>query len=159
MESYLLYFMIGLAVFLVKLITRKRPGAIRMPIFILAGTGAGFIAGLIAGFPMPAADIPAFMGSIIGFFGGLILYWIDHRKWISRPGLAYVTTIVPGVVLAVLMYGLSYLYILITKIPVHSRITGVQMWALFLAVGFAIGLGLTFPERWFRQRGLYKEDE
>ena len=159
MESYLLYFIVGLGVFLAKLLVQRRANSIQLAAFLLAGALGGAGAGLITGFPMPAADIPAYMGILIGLAGGLLLYWIDQKKWVSRPGLAYLTTIVPGLILAFFIYGTTYVYILLTKIPVHTRITGIQMWALFGAVGFAIGLGFTFPERWFRQRGMYSKKE
>jgi len=158
MESYLLYFSVGLVLFFAKLLVQSRSVWTRLAVFLFTGAAAGFGVGVLAGFPMPAVLIPDYMGAFIGLFSGALIFWIDDHKWITRPGLAYIITIVPGLILALLIYGLTWAYMLLTGMSAQASITGMQMWSLFIAVGFSIVLGFTFPERWFRRRGLLKDD-
>ncbi|MBN2415173.1 hypothetical protein JXO52_05000 [bacterium] len=159
MESVMLYGFVGLSVFFAKLLGGKLQPFLKLLFFSAAGAAAGAGAGAIAGFPMPAAPLPGWLGGIIGLFAGAVIFVIDRYDWIGRPMLAYLTTIIPAALLMILLYGITYGYMLVFSIPVHVRITGLQMWTLFAAAGFAMVLGFTFPERWFRRRGLFSEDD
>ena len=159
MESSLIYVIIGLAVFFAKVLLRSGSSMTRLPVFVLAGAAAGAGAGVIAGYPLPAASLPDWLGAVFGFTAGFILYFLDRYNWVSRSGFAYAATLVPGGILAVLLYGITYCYMLIVPVQIHTPITGLQMWTLFMAVGFASVLGFTFPERWFRRRGLLTDGE
>lgn len=158
MQSSLLYFTVGLTVFFMRLVTDRLPAALRLLLYTAAGAGAGLFCGLIAGYPLPAAALPGWLSAVPGAAAGLLIFELNRGGWIVRPLLAYLSTIIPGLVLAVIYYFTAYIYMQCVETPVYTGISWLQLWSLFAAVGFAMILGYTFPERWFRRRGALDND-
>ena len=153
MESSLLFFLVGLGIFGAKILTRGRPGAIRLLVFVAGGALSGLIIGLFSGsslfmmFRIPWGIMP-----IIGATAGLVLYGADKSELIHKPGIQYAVTILLGSVLAGLSYGIISIYRMVsseTQTIFQPRNIIVLS---YLLIGFLSVFGFTFPERWFKRR-------
>ena len=156
MESTFLFSLVGLSVFAAKLASQKLKIRVRLYIFIFTGMAAGLGVGLIIGFPLsPAVEIPRMLTSVFGGIGGLILFYTNETKLIYKPGIQYITTVFLGSLLAGISYGITLLYIQLSGAEVRMPVSGPNIAVIFLLMGFMIIFGFTFPERWFKQRGLH----
>ena len=161
MESSLLFFLIGLSVFFVDHFSRKERSIIRLFAFILAGLVTGGILGSFVKFPiLMSVREPWIAMGMIGGLAGIILYPAAKDNWVSKPGLQYIATILLGLILAVLSYGLIKFYTVFS----HSELLpqAVNTDFIFIAhlfMGFLIIFGYTFPLRWFKLKELRKEKE
>ena len=111
------------------------------------------------GYPLyPVVEIHYTYTAVIGVLAGVVLYIGDRLRWIHKPGLTYVATFIMGMFLAGLCTGLTYLIIRLNDVVVHVRVTAMQMVFQFILVGFMTVFGFTFPERWFRMRGIERKE-
>lgn len=153
MESLLLFFIVGLLIYITKLLVKKQTPLIRLPSFV----GSGFIGGglitLLTDYPLgPTMQIPWGITAIIGGLAGIILYGTEKGKLITRPGIQYFVTIFLGLCLASLSYGLIHLYKTFFRAGDMTLGNGTLPLIVFVLVGFITIFGYTFPERWFAQK-------
>ena len=160
MESSLLFFLIGLAVFGVDRLTKKERTTIRMLAFVIAGMLVGGILSSFIKFPiLLTVRAPWFAMGIIGAIAGLIIYIADKGNWMSRPGIQYVTTILLGLGLAVLSYGFMKFYVIYSRSETPATVDNSILFIAHLFMGFLIIFGYTFPMRWFRLKKAREKEE
>ena len=151
MESSLLFFLIGLAIFGVDRLTKKERTTIRLLAFIIAGMITGGILSSLIKFPvLLSVRAPWFAMGIIGAIAGLIIYIADKRNLMSSPGIQYVATILLGLVLAGLSYGFMKFYMIYSRTETIQQVDNSVLFIAHLFMGFLIIFGYTFPMRWFR---------
>jgi len=153
MESLFLFFIVGLLIYVTKLLVKKQTPLIHFLSFV----GSGFIGGglitLITDYPLgPTMQIPWGITAIIGGLAGIILYGTERGKLVTRPGIQYFVTILLGLCLAGLSYVLVHLYTTFFRAGDMTLDRGALSLLVFVLVGFLTIFGYTFPERWFAQK-------
>lgn len=153
MESLLLFFLVGLFIYLSKHLAKSKHEGIRFLTFFGSGILSGVLVGLVAGPPWPpSVQIPGGGVAVVGGLAGIVLYTADRGKLITRPGIQYFATILLGLVLAGLSYGFVLLYTTLARCEHRKPGEGILIPLVFLLIGFLTVFGYTFPERWFKQR-------
>ena len=160
MESSLLFFFVGLAIFGVNRLVAHQPEWVRMVGFLSASIAAGFVVGLIAGTPwpesyhMPLSLVPAITG-----MAGILLYFSEKGRMITRPGIQYMATVLLGLMLTGLSYGFVWIYRHARGLFPLSGQGKQLLFMLLLLVSFLTVFGYTFPERWFKRTASEKPQE
>ena len=151
MISSLLFFLVGLTIFIVKSQIKANRTVLRLLLFLVSGAVSGAIVGLITGSPLkPLMDMPWPGIALVGAMAGALLFTAEKWNLFVRPGIQYFITIILGLSLAGLTYLLSILYKgdAMTYITMEQR---TYILFVFLFIGFLIIFGYAFPERRFRQ--------
>ncbi len=152
MEPLFLYIFIGLVIFGVKVLTQGRAQRLGLPGFIAGGVIAGAVIPLLTRTPLgPAIAVPGTVPVIFGALAGVILYFAETWGITTRPGIRYASTLILGVILGVLAWGVTALVGSVTSDVIILTSQGVLRYTIFLLAGFLTAFGYTFPERWFRQ--------
>ena len=157
MESSLLFFFVGLAIFGVNRLVKTQREGVRMVGFLSTGIAAGFVVGLIVGTPwpesyhMPLSLVPAITG-----LAGILLYFAEKGQMITRPGIQYMATILLGLILTGLSYSFVWIYRHVNGLFPLSGQGKQLLFMLLLLVSFLTVFGYTFPERWFKRQASEK---
>jgi len=150
MEGILLYFISGLALFAVTAFLRRHPVTIRLPAQLITGSAGLILISLVSGFPLAGIHLPIWIPAAAGAVAGLLIHLIDRGNWVGRPGLSYLSTLVPGSLLS----GFIFLCIRIATLSGTGEsvflFSPVQLILLSALAGFSTIFGFTFPFRWFR---------
>ena len=153
MESLLLFFLVGLFIFVIKCLTKNQSGTTRFLAFFGSGLVAGAGIGLTIGSPLdPMIDIPWWQVTVTGGMAGIILYRAEMLHLFTHSGIRHFSTILVGFVLSMLSYGLYLLHATIISDAsslAYARKTVVIL--IFILIGFITVFGYSFPERWFKQ--------
>jgi hypothetical protein len=153
MESFLLFFLIGLTIFGVKYITKDQSNSIQFIAFAAGGALSGALIGFLGGSSLfPIFRIPWGVLPVIGAMAGLLLYSADKSGLIHKPGIQYIVTVVLASVLAGLSYGIVFVYRMIVIEPQPIAQPRNIVLLSYLLIGFLTVFGFTFPERWFKRR-------
>ncbi len=157
MESLLLFFLIGLFIFAVKMIMKNQSGIKRFLAFLGSGLLSGGSIGLTIGSPLDTlVEIPWWEVAVIGGLAGMILYRAELIHLFTRAGIRYFSTIILGFILSVLSYGLFLFYAMTVQniSLLYAREPAVLLF--FLLIGLITIFGYTFPERWVNQQNSQK---
>ena len=152
MESSLVFFLVGLAIFGMKHLLKKQATILRLAAYVVVGIADGVIFNLLAVSPWPPSiRMPWGLVPFITGMTGLLLFAAEQWNLITKPGLQYIATILLGLILT----GASYLFIvlyrsLINLISLTPQMNRSVLLNLLLICFLAI-FGYTFPERWFKQ--------
>ena len=153
MELSLLFFLVGLFIFAANLFVRKKDSSIQFLVFLLSGIVACGILSMITSSPLyPMVQISRLEMLVIGGIAGIVLWAAEKEKLINKPGIQYFTTIILGLILTGLYYGLMFLYTVFTKTTYRIGENKTPLFLSLLLIGFLIAFGYTFPQRWFVQR-------
>ena len=153
MESLLLFFLVGLFIFVIKSLTKNQSRINRFLAFSGGGLLSGAVIGLTIGSPLdPLIDIPWWQVAVIGSMGGMILFRAEMTNLFTCGAIRHFSTILLGFVLSILSYSLFLLHATIAQSTslLYARKTVVIL--VFILIGFITMFGYTFPERWFKQR-------
>ncbi|MBN2029077.1 hypothetical protein JW824_02435 [bacterium] len=153
MESLLLFFLVGLFIFVIKNLTKNQSRTNRFLAFSGGGFLSGAVIGLAIGSPLdPLIDIPWWQVAVIGSMAGMILFRAEMINLFTYGAIRHFSTILLGLVLSILSYGLFLLHATIAQSTslLYARKTVVIL--VFILIGFITMFGYTFPERWFKQR-------
>jgi hypothetical protein len=152
MISSLLFFLVGLTIFIVKSQIKTEGKILRLLLFLISGAVSGAIVGLVTGSPLqPLMDIPWTGTALVGAIAGSLLFAAEKWSLFIRPGIRYFTSIILGLSLA----GLTYLLCMLYKADSMHYISPNQRTYIVLVIlfiGFLIIFGYAFPERRFRQK-------
>ncbi len=152
MESLFLFFLVGLTIFISTHFIKSARETDRFLIFLGSGILSGLLIGLLAGTPWPpSVQIPGGGVAVVGGLAGIVLYIADRGKLITRPGLQYFATILLGLVLAALSYGVVSLYTAFATVEHRIPEERTLVPLVFILVGFLTVFGYTFPQRWLKQ--------
>ncbi|HHS14340.1 MAG TPA: hypothetical protein ENN03_11325 [bacterium] len=154
MEWILLYFFVGLTVFVTRHATRKKPGT-----QIAALTAAGFISSSLVSLLMGSrllwiTRLPWPGMAVTGGLAALMILAAERKNWMSSPGLRYFSTIILGILVAVCGYGLMRLYNILAGFYLQQDDLRIMLPLSYLLIGFLMIFGYTFPERWLKLRTL-----
>lgn len=160
MESSLLFFLVGLSIFGGTHLTKSENETVQFLVYFGIGIVSGLILGLFISPPWPpSVQIPRGGVPVVTGLAGIILYAAEKKKLLTRPGLQYFATILLGLLIAGLSYGLLMIYQSLSNIEYRSPEEKIYIILVFLLIGFLTVFGYTFPERWFKQRKLRKNIE
>ena len=160
MESTFLFSLVGLSIFGAKFLVKSASGTVRFSVFLGTGILAGVILVLAAGPPWPpSVQIPAGGVPVITGLAGILLYVAEKRSILTRPGLQYIATLLLGLLLAGLSYGIFLIYQSIAQLEYRSPQEKTAVILIFVLIGFLSIFGYTFPERWFNQRRSHEENK
>jgi hypothetical protein len=152
MTAWLLFFGIGLAVFVVRIAVRTWPpwtGAVAAG---FSGTAAGGVLALArVRVPTPGFELPIWFLPWIGLLAGALIAAAEQTGLFRRPLLRFFTTPVLGFSLA-FCGGLSLLAFLAANLGIRSALGFAwPVSASFLVIGFVTAFGYTFPRNWFHR--------
>lgn len=152
MESTLVFFLVGLAIFGVKHLVVNQSETIRLAAYIFVGVAAGVILNLLSVSPWPPSiHMPWGLIPFITGLGGLLLFAAEKWGLITKPGLKYFSTILLGL----FMTGGAYLFLLLYRIlSGRDQLTPHGNQYIFMSlilICFLVVFGYTFPQRWFKQ--------
>ncbi len=160
MESLLLFFLVGLFIFAIKILTKNQNRTKRFMAFLGGGFLAGAVIGLAIGSPLdPLINISWWQMAVSGSMAGMILFRAEIINLFNHRVIRNFSTILLGFVLSILSYGLFLLHATIAQNTalLYARRTVVIL--VFILIGFITIFGYTFPERWFKQNSPKKNDE
>ena len=153
MESSLFYFLVGLSIFATNRMIKWKSESVRMLSFIVCGGVSGYLITLFAGTPWHAFGmIPPIGVPVITGLAGILLYVAEKNRFFTQNGIQYVATIVLGLILAGLSFGLLTVYHKIRGIGYLTSNESMTVFLMFLLMNFITVFGYTFPERWFKQK-------
>lgn len=153
MESSLVFFLAGTAIYASHRIARGRSDGVRLVVFVGTGIAAGVILNLLGILPWPAhIRMPWGLIPFLTGMGGLCLFAAEKWRLIHRPGWKYFSTILLGLILT----GLAGLFLSLFRTfsnapPLTAQGNRFVLLSLFL-VCFLVVFGYTFPQRWFGQK-------
>ncbi|MCJ7812094.1 hypothetical protein MUP95_02080 [bacterium] len=157
MESLLLFFLIGLFIFAVKIIMKNQSGINRFLAFLGSGLLSGGGIGLTIGSPLDTLiEIPWWEVAVIGGLAGIILYRAEMIHLFTRVGIRYFSTILLGFILSILSYGLFLFYAMTVRNISLLYAREPAVFLVFVLIGFVTIFGYTFPARWVNQRNSQK---
>jgi len=152
MELSLLFFLVGLFIFTANLFVKGKRSSIQFLVFFGSGVIACGILSIITSSPFyPMVQISRIEMLAIGGLAGIVLWAAEKEKLINKPGIQYFATIILGLILTGLYYGLMFLYTTFAKTTYRIGGNKTPLFLSFLLVGFLIAFGYTFPQRWFVQ--------
>ncbi|RKY53391.1 MAG: hypothetical protein DRP89_06280 [Candidatus Neomarinimicrobiota bacterium] len=153
MESSLLFFLVGLFIFATSLFVRKNRSSIQFMVFLGSGIIAcGILSIITSSLLYPIVQISRIGMIVMGGLAGIVLWVAERGKLINRPGIQYFSTIILGLILTGLYYGLMFFYTTFVKTSYRIGKNKTPLFLAFLLIGFLIAFGYTFPQRWFIQR-------
>ena len=116
MESSLLFFLVGLFIFATSLFVRKNRSSIQFMVFLGSGIIAcGILSIITSSLLYPIVQISRIGMIVMGGLAGIVLWVAERGKLINRPGIQYFSTIILGLILTGLYYGLMFFYTTFVK--------------------------------------------
>jgi hypothetical protein len=152
MTAWLLFFGIGLAVFVAQIAVRTRASWAGAVATGFSGMAAGGVLALAhVRVPTPGFELPAWFLPWIGLLAGALVAAAERTGLFRRPILRFFITPLLGFSLA-LCGGLSLLAFLAVNLGIRSALGFAwPMSASFLVIGFVTAFGYTFPRNWFHR--------
>ena len=153
MESSILFLLVGISIYLIKIISKNQKETIRILEYPISGGITSTTIGLLEKNTLiPGLHFPIFGITIFGLVAGSLLYLAEKGHIFHQPGIQYFSTIILGLILACLFWGFTILYINIRKISHNSPGGNSGLFLVFILWGFIIVFGYAFPKRWFKQK-------
>lgn len=153
MEAPFTLFLIGLALWGMKVLLARKRSPVPWYAFVLTGLASGVLLGLVIGNSlMPPLCIPWYLLSIMGGISGIFLYLADRYAWFFKPGIEYIITLLLGGGLGILFYALFNIYLRVSHLTVFIQSYNTTLWFSMILMGFVIVLGYSFPERFQKNR-------
>jgi len=150
MESSFLFFFLGLSLYIISRVTKKKPPTIRVLIYIGTGGIAGGIIGALSELPLSSMiHIPLSGIIIFGGLTGMIFSLAESYRLMSRPGITYILTMLLGFILAALSFLLLKFYMALAHVQFRLPGQTTSALLLLLLIGFITAFGYTFPQRFF----------
>lgn len=158
MQSTLLYFLLGLSIYLISLTTKKSRRIFKLLAYLETGFLGGLILGFITDFPLiPYIRLPWLALAVLGMLAGLILYIAEITDFFNTSGLHYFATLILGLIHAVLSYVFMKLYVILSFSGLQDTRPIFLPPLIFLLLSFIIFFGYTFPRRWIEREKARKE--
>lgn len=152
MESVFLYILMGVSFYIVHQANRKSRQIFKLLGYLETGFISGLILGFITGFPLtPHIRLPWLALALIGLLAGLILYGAEKIDFFTSSGIQYFSTLIPGLLHAVISYFFMKLYLIISSVGTSETKPVTLHLLIFLLLSFVIFFGYTFPQRLFKR--------
>ncbi len=149
MESSLLFFLVGLTIFLVSILVRIDSQRVRLILFTAAGFVSASVVGKLSGQALYSnLNIPWSLYAVVGGLAGVVLYVAERLEIITRPGIRYMATIILAAVIFGAFYTLTVIYYSIIKIDYSGSFLPFTL----LLISFVIVFGYTLPVRFIGQK-------
>ncbi len=148
MFGWFLFFLIGLFVFIVHFLLRRKSSRLQWAGILLAGLAGGALASLdrmpfVSGIPPVPSIAPIFIG-LTGAIGILIS---DRISLFQREFLQFFATLLLGIFIAIITALWLFPYWLL-RYP-GSHFSPLSLILTFFVMGFLTAFGYTLPRRWF----------
>jgi hypothetical protein len=147
MESSLLFFIGGLAVFGISHLTQKHKPALRLIFFCLTALAFCLIMQAIFGSPFRAVmPLPPVLGAVMCVLAGLFLFLASQFRLFRMPGIQYFATLILAFLLTALVFLIIHFYLRSqgVMLPEGSRNS---LLILILLQTFLFFFGFAFPQR------------
>lgn len=148
MFGWFLFFLIGLFIFIVHFLLRRKPIRVQWPGLILAGLVGGALASLdripwISG----NLQIPSFAPILVGLTAGIGILISDRISLFQKEFLQFFATLLIGLSIAIVTALWLLPYWLLNYPGKHFSPLSVIL--TFFVIGFLTAFGYTLPRRWF----------
>lgn len=142
----------GVSFYIVHQATRKSRQIFKLLGYLETGFISGLILGFITDFPLtPHIRLPWLALALIGLLAGLILYGAEKIDFFTSSGIQYFSTLIPGLLHAVISYFFMKLYLIISSVGTSETKPVTLHLLIFLLLSFVIFFGYTFPQRLFKR--------
>lgn len=148
MFGWFLFFLIGLGLFIVHFLLRRKPFSLRWMGVVLAGILGGALASLDRlPFVSGTLPIPSFGPIPVGFTGAIGILIADRISLFQKEFLQFFATLLIGIFIGVVtaLWLLPYWFLRYSGVHVSP----LSLILTFFVIGFLTAFGYTLPRRWF----------